>query len=345
MGIKFLEDVGQKLTSASRSEMVDAIRTASGRVIIGETVSFKQSSVDGVTNAELLKSWGCDMATINHYNVDFPMIPGMASTQEGIERFGKAFNSAGAPGCRPDTNVIEESFQNTFWQFGFGATIGDVKRLAGIPIGMTLEPVDECDGYPQARIATEENARRGIEQGASYITIIRTPKMSGEAFARCVAEVRRGVGEKGLVKAGKMPWGGAFLNQAEQFVEEKEIRQLAGAGADVIILPSPGTVPGLTIEVVSRWVRVVHECGLLAETTIGTSQEGADPDVIRRFAIDSKMTGADLFQIGDSVYGGCCVPENVMAFARAIKGQRHLLRRAALSPFRGESFQKTEVKT
>ena len=78
----------------------------------------------------------------------------------------------------------------------------------------------------------------------------------------------------------------------------------------------------------------VHNCGLLAETTIGTSQEGADPDVIRRFAIDSKMTGADLFQIGDSVYGGCCTPENVMSFARAIKGQRHTLRRAALSPLR-----------
>ena len=336
MSVKFLEDVGQKLTGASRSEMVDAIRSASGRVIIGETVTFKQSTIDGVTNVELLKSWGCDMVTINHYNVDFPMIPGMASTPEGIERFGRAFNVSGAPGCRPDTTVIEESFQNTFWQFGFGAAIGDVKRLAGIPTGMTLEPVDEDAGYPRARIATEENARRGVEQGASYITVIRTPKMSEEAFARCVADVRRGAGEKGLVKAGKMPWGGAFLNQAEQFVSEKEIQQLAGAGADVIVLPSPGTVPGLTIEVVSRWVRVVHECGLLAETTIGTSQEGADPDVIRRFAIDSKMTGADLFQIGDSVYGGCCVPENVMAFARAIKGQRHMLRRAALSPLRGE---------
>lgn len=336
MGVKFLEDVGRKLTSATRSEMVAAIRSASGRVIIGETVTFKQSTIDGVTNAELLKSWGCDMVTINHYNVDFPMIPGIESTPEGVERFGKVFNTAGAPGCKPDTTVIEESFQNTFWQFGFGATIGDVKRLAGIPIGMTLEPVDEDAGYPKARMAAAENARRGMEQGASYITVIRTPKMSEEAFARCVAEVRSGVGEKGLVKAGKMPWGGAFQSQAEKFVEDKEIRQLAEAGADVIVLPSPGTVPGLTVEVVREWVRVVHECGLLAETTIGTSQEGADPDVIRRFAIDSKMTGADLFQIGDSVYGGCCVPENVMAFARAIKGQRHTLRRAAVSPFRGE---------
>ena len=143
------------------------------------------------------------------------------------------------------------------------------------------------------------------------------------------------MGEMGLVKAGKMPWGGcSFLVNADEFVTEAEIKELAAAGADAIVLPTPGTVPGLTIELVRQWVTVVHNCGLPAETTIGTSQEGADPDVIRRFAIDSKMTGADLFQIGDSVYGGCCTPENVMSFARAIKGQRHTLRRAALSPLR-----------
>ena len=261
MAVKFLEDVGKKLTDASRQEMVDAIRAASGRVIIGETVTFKQSMIDGVSNAELLKSWGCDMVTINHYNVDFPMVPGVNSTPEGIRQFGKVFNEAGAPGCKPDTKVIESSFQNTFWQFGFGVTIGTVKRLAGIPVGMTLEPVDVDSDYPSARIATAENARRGMDQGASYITVIRTPTMSADAFARCVAEVRSGVQDRGLVKAGKMPWGGAsFLVQADQFVTEEEIRQLAEAGADVIILPSPGTVPGLTIELVAKWVRVVHDC-------------------------------------------------------------------------------------
>ena len=90
MAVKFLEDVGKKLTRATRQELVDAIRSASGRVIIGETVTFKQSMIDGVTNAELLKSWGCDMVTINHYNVDFPMVPGIVSTPEGISGNGHA---------------------------------------------------------------------------------------------------------------------------------------------------------------------------------------------------------------------------------------------------------------
>ena len=102
----------------------------------------------------------------------------------------------------------------------------------------------------------------------------------------------------------------------------------------MIIIPAPGTVPGLTIEIVKSWVQVISSLGLLAEVTIGTSQQGADPDVIRRIAIDSKMTGADLYQIGDGVYSGVATPENVMAFANAIKGKRHALRRAALSPLR-----------
>lgn len=337
MAVKFLEDVGTKLIRATRSELVKAISDASGRVIIGETVTFKQSLIDGVTNVELLKSWGCDMVTINHYNVDFPMMPGMSSTEEGIEKFGSFLNESGSKGCRPSSKIIENAFQKAFWQFGFGVTINDVKRLAGIPVGVTLEPVTEDDDYPYGRVANEENAHKAAEQGANYITLIHTPQMSVSEFAKRVKQVRKGMGENGLVKAGKMPWGGcSFLVNADEFVTEEEIRELADAGADVIVLPTPGTVPGLTVDLVRQWVTVVHNCGLLAETTIGTSQEGADPDVIRRFAIDSKMTGADLFQIGDSVYGGCSVPENVMAFARAIKGQRHTLRRAAISPLRGE---------
>lgn len=335
MAIKFLEDVGKKLIEANRDELVKAIQAASGRVIIGETVTFKQSLIDGVTNAELIKSWGGDMVTINHYNVDMPMMPGLQSTDEGIEKWLSTFNIDNSKGCKPDTKIVEESFQNTFWQFGFGRTIGEVKRLAGIPIGMTLEPVTDESEYPLARIASEENARKGIEDGASYITMISTPKMSANDFTKCVASVRSGVEDKGLVKAGKMPWGGSFLVNPDDFVTTSEIKKLAQAGADVIILPSPGTVPGLTVDLVRKWVSVIHECGLLAETTIGTSQEGADPDVIRRIAIDSKMTGADLFQIGDSVYGGSCSPENVIAFAKSIKGQRHTLRRMALSPLRG----------
>jgi hypothetical protein len=259
------------------------------------------------------------------------MIPGLRSTQTGIEKFGSYWNEQGIKGCIPDVRMVEFHFQKQYLQYGFGRTIAEAKSLVGIPVGITLEPVAEDSDYPLARIANTENARKTVEHGASYIIIIQTPSIPEAEFARSVAKVREGIGENGLVKAGKMPWGSSFLNGPEQFISGGEIKLLAQSGTDVVILPSPGTVPGLTVELVRNWVSIVHNCGLLAETTIGTSQEGADTDVIRRFAIDSKMTGADMFQIGDSGYSGTAMPENVMAFAMSIKGRRHTLRRMAMS--------------
>ncbi|NLL96872.1 MAG: hypothetical protein GX227_07150 [Clostridiaceae bacterium] len=336
MAVKLLDGIGRNLIEAKREEMKAAIISTGGRVIIGETVTFKQSLIDGVTNVELLKSWGADMVTINHYNVEIPMIPGLPSTKEGIELWGSLWNISGAKGCIPDIYVVEPSFQNAYLQFGFGRTINEVKKLAGIPVGMTLEPVEPGTGYPEARIANRINAKKGVEQGANYVTIINTPSMPSAIFAKCVSDVREGVEEDGLVKAGKMPWGGAFPTDPDYFYTTKELKELISAGADVILIPSPGTVTGLTIDLVRKWVNIVHENGALAEITIGTSQEGADEEVICRFAIDSKMTGADIFQIGDSVYSGTTTPENLMAFSKSIKGRRHTLKRMALSPMRGE---------
>ena len=335
MSLQYLYEIGKKLIRAERGGLIKAIRNTSGRVIAGETVSFKSSLVDGVTNTELLKSWGVDMVTINHYDVDMPMMPGLPSTEEGIVRWGAAWNEGDTKGCRPDVRVVEPSHQSYIMQFGFGRTIGEVKKLVGIPVGMTLEPVSESADLPPARIANQTNAQKGVRQGANYITIIKTPSTSDKEFFNCVSEVRKGAQEAALVKAGKMPWGGAFQTKPDQFITSEEIEQLAKVGADVVVVPAPGTVPGLTIELVRNWVKAIHKYSLLAEVTIGTSQEGADEDVIRRFAIDSKMTGGDIFQIGDGVYSGISTPENVMAFANAIKGRRHTLRRAALSPMRG----------
>jgi len=335
LSLQYLYEIGQKLIEAEREELIKAIQETSGRVIVGETVSFKSSLVDGVTNAELLKSWGVDMVTINHYDVDMPMMPGLPSTEEGIIRWGAVWNEGNINGCRPDVHVVEPSHQNYLMQFGFGRTIGEVKKLVGIPVGMTLEPVLESTDLPLARIANQANAGKGVRQGANYITIIGTPSTSDKEFFNCVSEVHKGVQEAALIKAGKMPWGGVFQTKPEQFITSEEIEKIAKAGADIVVVPAPGTVPGLTIELVRDWVKTIHKYSLLAEVTIGTSQEGADEDVIRRFAIDSKMTGADIFQIGDGVYSGISLPENVMSFANAIKGRRHTLRRAALSPMRG----------
>ena len=107
-----------------------------------------------------------------------------------------------------------------------------------------------------------------------------------------------------------------------------------GKGASHVsqtVLPAPGTVPGITTEYVRGLVSYVHENGKLAMTSIGTSQEGADEDTIRRIAIECKMTGTDIHHIGDSGYMGMALPENIFTYSVATRGVRHTYRRMAMS--------------
>ena len=103
------------------------------------------------------------------------------------------------------------------------------------------------------------------------------------------------------------------------------------AGADIILLPAPGTVPGITQEYAHRLIEVVHSRGKLALTAIGTSQEGADVATIRQIALMCKMAGADIHHIGDSGYVGMALPENIMAYGTVIRGIRHQYHRMAQS--------------
>ncbi|ETK37371.1 hypothetical protein MPTA5024_04155 [Microbispora sp. ATCC PTA-5024] len=77
-----------------------------------------------------------------------------------------------------------------------------------------------------------------------------------------------------------------------------------------------------------------HAAGALTMTTIGTSQEGADADTVRRLALMAKMTGTDIHHLGDCGYFGITVPENILAYSVAIRGRRHAYRRMAMSLLR-----------
>ncbi|CRG52502.1 DUF7916 family protein [Yersinia wautersii] len=102
-------------------------------------------------------------------------------------------------------------------------------------------------------------------------------------------------------------------------------------GADIVLLPAPGTVPGMSQQRVASLVDTAHGHGVLAMTAIGTSQEGADTHTIRQIALMSKMAGADLHHIGDTGYMGIALPENILAYSIVIRGVRHTYARVARS--------------
>ena len=151
---------------------------------------------------------------------------------------------------------------------------------------------------------------------------------STRLIAQGVAEVAEAVGDQVIIIAGKMH--GAGLGRAD-VISVEAIRAYAKAGADIIVVPAPGTVPGATLEYTKELVEAIHEAGPLAMTGMGTSQEGADVETIRQIALMSKMTGADVLHIGDAGFAGMAPPENITVFSTAIRGQRHTYRRMALS--------------
>ena len=85
-------------------------------------------------------------------------------------------------------------------------------------------------------------------------------------------------------------------------------------------MPAPGTVPGITLETAHALIEHAHRRGCLAMTAIGTSQEGADVETIRRIALLCKMVGADIHHIGDTGVPGMALPQNILAYSIAIRG-------------------------
>jgi hypothetical protein len=224
--------------------------------------------------------------------------------------------------------------------------VREVKRLTGRLVALNLEPVDPHaervtdDNFgpweKAGRLATPENVAVAAALGVDAIVLTGNPGMgvTNASLARAVAATRDVVGDRVILLAGKMHAGGSGTEAGAQIVDDRSIEGFVAAGADVVLFPAPGTVPGAHEALVRGWVETAHRAGALTMTTIGTSQEGADVDTIRRLALMAKMTGTDIHHLGDCGYFGIAVPENLLAYSIAIRGKRHAYRRMAMSLLR-----------
>ena len=131
----------------------------------------------------------------------------------------------------------------------------------------------------------------------------------------------------GLIIAGKMHGAGVD----EPVADIKAIEAFIEAGADIILVPAVGTVPGFDDMDLKEAVKAAHSKGALVLTAIGTSQESSDEDTIKQIAIRNKICGADIQHIGDAGYGGVAPFENIFAMSKAIRGVRHTVSMIARS--------------
>ena len=303
---RFLDCTASDFENMKKKELLEAISASEGRVLVCETIGILQPMLGDVTNAEFVASMGADMILLNMFDVNHPVIQGLPKTE--------------------DREVIRK-----------------IKQLTGRPVGINLEPLEqgkessvetnEMWKLSGGRVATLENAKTAVEMGVDFIVLTGNPGIgvTNAAITDTLKLYREHLGEQVVLIAGKMHASGILSECGEHILTEADVRAFAEAGADIILLPAPGTVPGFTMEYVRNLVVRAHSLGKMTLTAIGTSQEGADTDTIKEIALMCKMTGTDLHHLGDAGYGGMALPENILEYGKVIRGIRHTYHRMAVS--------------
>lgn len=302
---RYLDCSASDLANITKTDLLHSLRASEGRVLVSETIAITQPLLNNITNAELAASQGADILLLNLFDAAQPHIEGLPA------------------GIAPQD------------------TLRELQRLTGRVIGANLEAVDpdfaaDHDEFWQmtaGRAATPENARRLYDLGARIVVLTGNPNngISNQAIARSLKQIHDEVGDKLILIAGKMHGAGIVRESGSQLISEEDIALFVENGADIVLLPAPGTIPGMTQEKVAALINFTQRQGALAMTAIGTSQEGADVQTIRQIALMSKMAGADLHHIGDTGFLGIALPENIFAYSVAIRGVRHTYSRIARS--------------
>ena len=295
MGKRLLSCFTSDFNKMSGQDLKNAIKASEGRTVLSENVAGRRSVTGDVTNSELARAFGADLILLNGIDVYNPVINALPESDEPIKL---------------------------------------VKKLTGRPVGLNLEPVDlkadmmeEIEIIPEGRICSEATLKKIEKMGFDFVCLTGNPGtgVTNSQIAEGIKLAKKHF--SGMVIAGKMHSAGvdepvANLDVVKEFIE---------SGADVIMLPAVGTVPGFTQGEMEKAVKYIKENGALSMSAIGTSQESSTRETIRQIAIMNKIAGVDIQHIGDAGYSGVANFENIMELSIAIRGVRHTVRMIAAS--------------
>ncbi len=300
MTTRLLDIRPDEFASLDGKDLIEAVRASEGRALASEIIAPAPSLLKDVSNAELAAAMGADILLFNMLDADKPAVD--------------AFETS-------ETSPLEA-----------------IARRVGRFIGVNLEPIGEAEmlesrlDVPKGRQATVKNARALHQQGVQLLVLTGNPKtgVTNEAIVARTKEIKDALGGRVAIAAGKMHSAGIKGETARDILTPEDVAAFAEAGADLVLFPAPGTVPGIGEARARELVEAIHKKGRLAMSAIGTSQEGADKETIRRIALMSKAAGTDLHHIGDAGYPGLAVPENILHYSITIRGVRHTYRRMAM---------------
>ena len=313
---RIFELTTKDIETLSKKEIKEIISLSEGRTVVSETIISYTPYIREVSNVELAASLGADMITLNTFNFNAPFIWGIhpeIDVLQNIETLAKNIEAQIA------ANLADKDY------------IRKVRKLVGRLIGVNLEPVPAGSTYEPGYCLTRENLERAKEYGFDYVVITGNPNtgITHETICEGIRLAKEILGDETLIIAGKMHGAGSG-----NLYDVSCVRDFVECGADIVLFPAPGTVPGFDLELAKQMVNAIHEAKGLAMTTIGTSQEGSSESVIEQIALLAKMAGADLQHIGDCGTFGMALPENIKKLSVTIRGIRHTYRRMAQSILR-----------
>lgn len=292
---RLLSCTSSEIKNMNAEQLKASILASEGRTVMAEIVVQAQPVLHSITNAEVAVAFGADMILLNAFDCYNPTIKGLPDTNEPIKL---------------------------------------LKNLIGVPIGANLEPIDTNAEMLEDRLDIAKGRTACIETfelanklGLDFICLTGNPGtgVTNKEIEKAIALAKQHY--KGIIIAGKMH--GAGVN--EPVVDLKAIEKFIKNGADIILMPAVGTVPGLQDSEIYEATKFIKSKGALSLTAIGTSQEGSDLETIREFTLSSKKAGVDIQHIGDAGWGGMAIPENIMALSITIRGKRHTYMRIAQS--------------
>lgn len=305
MAKRLLDCTASELAGFGKKDFLSSIAGSEGRVLAAECIGITMPVLGDVTNAEFAAAMGADILLLNMFDVKKPVLMGLPKTEPG-------------------------------------ETVRELKRLTGRMIGINLEPVEDAAAegnkgtlweMSEGRRATVENAKTAAKMGVDMILLTGNPGngVNNKAITDSLKAIAGQLGDRMILAAGKMHASGVIGEGGEHIITKQDVLEFREAGADIILFPAPGTVPGITVEYVRELIRYAHSLGALTITAVGTSQEGSDTATVRQIALLCKMAGTDIHHIGDSGYPGIAAPENITAYSVAIRGVRHTYHRMASS--------------
>lgn len=277
-------------------ELAQSIKASEGRTVLSENV-VTVPAVDGLTTSEIASAFGADLILLNLFDVFKPNVNGLD--------------------CSDPADTVKR-----------------LHELTGRPIGVNLEPVDENAEMEstkltiaEGRTATAKSMQAAEKLGFNFVCFTGNPGtgVTNKMIAQAVKTAKNNF--SGLIIAGKMH--GAGVN--EPVADEESVTSFLDAGADVILVPAVGTVPGFTSEELVKIVKLVHKRGGLVMSTIGTSQESSGHETVHDIALQNKICGVDIQHIGDAGWGVVPPTETIFELSKTIRGMNHTIAAMARS--------------